>query len=410
MEKEFVTVSEKQTAVRIQNTKINAIRTKDIIKKGVRVYKDGKCGTGGAIGEISEDIITNQAIKNLDTGISYPYDLQSGLTMYKDLKRSHVYEKDLMEISENILEALRTEFSGFDFSESINFSEISVSFNNTKNLDLIYKDAFFDIGLVIKEKKSANLFDGYLGYTGRKFETKKFLQMSREVLKAYNTPATLPEGEKIPVISMGMSSLKMFLNKSLNGESYASGSSILSKKLGEKIFCEKITIDQCRDSEKQFTPFFDMEGVVLKGYSTPLIKDGMLANVYTDKRTADKYNLTHTGAASGSYDDIPRIGYVPLRIKTDSTDIKKALGGKMAIFEIISQGGDFTSDGNFAAPVQLSFLYDGEKLIGRLPEFTMRSNIYKMLGEDYIGTFDNPGIYAGDNIQLFSSYMEIVKG
>lgn len=99
--------------------------------------------------------------------------------------------------------------------------------------------------------------------------------------------------------------------------------------------------------------------------------------------------MPYTGAASGAYDDIPTLSGTSLRFVIDSDDVKAALDGQMAVLVVVSSGGDFTPDGSFAAPVQVSFLFDGERIIGKLPEFTMRSNLYKMLGEDYIGTSDN---------------------
>lgn len=42
-------------------------------------------------------------------------------------------------------------------------------------------------------------------------------------------------------------------------------------------------------------------------------------------------------------------------------------------------------------PVQLGYLCDGERLLGRLPEFTLVSNLFDMFGEDFIGVgCDNP--------------------
>jgi hypothetical protein len=41
MIKEFVTIKSKETAIKIQSSKIDAIRVKDITKKGVRVYDNG---------------------------------------------------------------------------------------------------------------------------------------------------------------------------------------------------------------------------------------------------------------------------------------------------------------------------------------------------------------------------------
>lgn len=409
MEKEFVTVHEKQTTARVLNTKISAVRVKDIVKKGARVYKEGKIGVGGAVGQVSDDVILQQAEKDLDTNISYPYNLQSDMIMYKDLSERSFEKEEFLETAESILKNLRENFGDFDFSESISTTQRLVSIKNSKGLDLIYKDEYFSVELVLKENKSSNLFDGYIAYRGRRFDPEEFWKFNNSYLGAYKEEAKLPEGDKIPVVTMELPPLNIFLNKSLNGESYANKASIFSEKIGKEIFNKKVTVEQSRDPQKNFVPFFDMEGVVLKNYSTPLIKDGVLANVYTDKRTADKYKLAHTGGAAGSYDDIPTLGFVPLRFNTDTGNLKEALGGKPGIFVVVSSGGDFTSDGNFAAPVQLSFLFDGEKIIGKLPEFTMRSHLYKMLGEDYIGTFDNPGMYVGDHTQLMACNMEIAK-
>ncbi|MFP4078887.1 MAG: hypothetical protein ACLFUQ_07070, partial [Candidatus Izemoplasmataceae bacterium] len=63
--------------------------------------------------------------------------------------------------------------------------------------------------------------------------------------------------------------------------------------------------------------------------------------------------------------------------------------------------------GHFAAPVQVSVLFDGEKIIGKLPEFTMKSHLFRMLGPDYLGTFDADGFYLGDHVQIQGYTMTI---
>ncbi|NLJ59932.1 MAG: hypothetical protein GX338_03180, partial [Firmicutes bacterium] len=75
MKKEFITIREKETAARVQNTRINAVRTKNIVKKGVRVYANGNIGISGAIGEVAEETLVENAVRNLSTGICYPYPL-----------------------------------------------------------------------------------------------------------------------------------------------------------------------------------------------------------------------------------------------------------------------------------------------------------------------------------------------
>lgn len=75
----------------------------------------------------------------------------------------------------------------------------------------------------------------------------------------------------------------------------------------------------------------------------------------------------------------------PISIKNSEKTLKELLNGKKGILVFIASSGDFSPDGKFGIPVQLGFLYDGEKLIGRVPEFKLNSDIYSMFSKDFIG-------------------------
>jgi PmbA protein len=327
---------------------------------------------------------------------------------HRNYNSNPINSTDLLPYAEDILEKLRRDYPDFDFSEGIAAKEVTWQMQNTEGLDLEYRDAWLELGLILKEKKSANLFDGFLLYSGRSYDMEHFWAFNKGYLDAYYNIVPLPEGDVLPVFSWGLDELTMFLSRSLNGERYATGSSIFSGKMGQKLFHDKLVLEQNRSPLPHYEPFFDMEGVVLENDRSVLVDKGRLVSVYTDKKTADLYNLPHTGAASGEYDDKPGLSTAPIEFAVDSDDVKAALGGKMAILVAASSGGDLTSDGSYAAPVQLAFLFDGEKIIGKLPEFTMRSHLYKMLGEDYIGTFENKHFYLGDGVKLQGYYMTIV--
>lgn len=414
MKQEFIVIREKEIAAKIQNSQVNAFRMKDIVKKGVRVYENGKIGIAGAIGDISEDTLRENAVQNLATGIDYPYPLSANKD-HRCYNDKPMTAEELLALAESVLAVLRREYSDFSFSETIAAAEIVQEMRNSEGLDLEYKDAFFSLGLILKDKKSANLFDGFIVCQGRQFDPVQFWNITRPMLEAYRTPVALPADETLPILSFDISGTLDFLSKSLNGERFAIGSSLFSGKMDQQLFNEKITLELNRNPLYGPSAFFDMEGVVLQEDRYPLIEAGKLVGVYTDKKTADKYNLPHTGAAAGEYDSMPgltatRFAPIPLRFKTDSGDLKAALKGQPAILVVASSGGDFTPDGSFAAPVQVSFLFDGERILGKLPEFTMRSHLYKMLGEDYIGTFDNNAFYLGDlPTQLQSCYMTIMR-
>ena len=410
MNKEFLTIQEKETAIKIRNTKVEAVRIKDILKKGVRVYDGGKIGISGAIGEVSDEVLVENAVQNLNTDIDYPYALSGNTKDHRSYNDNPITAEELLSHSESILETLRKDYSDFDFSEGILVKETVQKMHNTQGLDLEYKDAYLDLGLVLKDKKSANLFDGFLMYSGRRFDIQKFWGFNRSFLEAYRNNVELPEGDVLPVFTLETTSLFGFMMKSLNGERYATGSSLFSGKIGEQLFSDKVTLEQNRDPQYAPLAFFDKEGVILPDDRHVLIDSGKLTSVFTDKKNAAQYNLPHTGSASGGYDDMPTLSGAPLRFRTDSDNLKGALKGQPAILSVVSSGGDFTPDGSYAAPVQVSFLFDGERIIGKLPEFTMRSHLNKMLGEDYIGTFDNSQFYISDlPTQLQGYYMTIVR-
>lgn len=408
MKREFITITNKETAAKIVNSKIDAIRVKDIVKKGVRVYENGNIGISGAIGTISDETLVDQATDNLEASIAYPYDLEANKKDHRIVSDLNMSSESLLETAQEILEELNKTHDGFWFSEKISVNEVTYTYKNTEGLDLLYSDSWFELGLILKEKSSANLFDGFIQYIGRSFDKEAFWAFNNDYLKAYSNKVDLPDGEKLPVFMIEPHELLGFMNRSLNGERYATGSSIFSGKIGEKLFNDKITLGQNFNPSKTFAPHFDSEGVVLEEDQCSLIESGKLVRVFTDKRTAAEYNLPHTGAASSAYDGIPSLAGTRLRFETDTSEIKTVLNGKPAILVVASAGGDFTPDGSFAAPIQVSFLFDGEKIIGKLPEFSIRSHLFKMLGEDYIGTFDTP-FYIAENSQLHGFYMTISR-
>lgn len=415
MKKEFIAIRHKETTARVQASQIDAVRVKDIVKKGVRVYEGGKIGISGAIGNTAESILLENAVQNLSTGIDYPYPLSQDKPDHRNYNEEPMSSQELLAHAESVLATLREEYPDFSFSEFISTTELNYQMRNSEGLDLEYKDAYFTLNLILKEKKTANLFDGAVVCESRRFDPERFWTFNRAFLEAYRNKVELPEGEILPIFTLGTDTLLGFLTRSLNGERYATGSSIFSSKIGQQLFSDRVTLELNRDPRNYFHPFFDMEGVVLPQDCIPLIEKGKLARVLTDKKTAHLYNLEHTGAATGEYDDLPsidgsRYASLPLTFRTDARDIPVALQGKPAIFAFVSSGGDFTPDGSFAAPVQIGFLFDGERIIGKLPEFTMRSHLSKMLGEDYIGTFDNNAFYLGDiPSQLQGYYMTIMR-
>ncbi|MBU1019958.1 MAG: hypothetical protein KJ847_01985 [Firmicutes bacterium] len=409
MKKEKISIQTNETSIKIQASLINSIRVKNIERNAVRVYQDNKIGISGAVGSSSEDILTKQAIENLSSNIPYPYDLETTRKDHRNYTSTHYSETDLMKLTEQILAMLHQEFSDFIFGESIQKVEIDYRMSNTEGLDLRYQDEHINFGFIVKAKSSPNLFDTFVGWHGRDLDVDKLLGFLRMQLLAERNMVALPEGEKLPVFFVSPDALGGFLIRQLNGETYGNKASLFDQKLGEQLFHEKLTIVQNNDPKTSYSNFFDAEGVIKENNIVPLVEKGVLKRVFTDKKNAEKFNLEHTGSASGEYYDIPRLRFSNLRPMVDSTDIPSALKGSKAILVMVSAGGEFNADGVYATPVQASYLFDGKQIIGKLPEFSMSNDIYNMLGNDYIGTFHSDDLYFGEDEPFFGCYMNIKK-
>jgi PmbA protein len=386
MIKEKYTERVKETSINLVQSKIESIREKDITKTGFRVYKDGKIGVSGALGKYDEEKMVKKAEEGLKLNIPYDNEPSCNRSECIKLDSNIPKSKELISEIENVLEELRKN-DDFIFSNKINAVEKEVSLINDNELDLKYKTRNIECDIVVKEKSSKNIMDLFIPYEGRNFHKDEFIKYSNNILEAYRNKVELPYEKKMPVtfLNADITTFIMFL-KDLEGRKFGSGASIFSEFMNKKKFNERFTLYQTSHPEDVNNPFFDCEGTVNDNYRYALIEDGVIKAPYTDKTVSKKYNLPHTGAASCEYDGVPGLKGMPLLIaKSGEKTAKDILNGEMSIFAFIADGGDFTPEGDFATPVQLAFLFDGEKFIGRLPEFQISSNVFDMFGSDFRG-------------------------
>src|SRR5690554_4597284 len=131
----------KESAARVQNSEVTAVRVKDITRKGVRVYQDGKIGIAGVVGDAPEDVLLQGAMQNLNAGIAYPYPLTQNLKDHRCYNEQPMSSQELLEQAEGVLQILQKDYPDFAFSESISSIEQIVQMRNSEGLDLEYKDA-----------------------------------------------------------------------------------------------------------------------------------------------------------------------------------------------------------------------------------------------------------------------------
>jgi PmbA protein len=394
MIKELYKKTIKEISLNVTQSKIDSVRKKTITKSGCRVYNNGYIGIEGTLGEPTENT-WKKAETNLLAKVPYISEPEKDRKHIRDLRKLDISDKEFISTMENILDILHKEYPDFIFSNKINMVETEISMTNDVGLHYINYDKTIDIELLIKHVDSFNIFDTVILNQSRDLEDEAILIMVKEMIEGYKNKVDIPDSKK-SIIIIQQSELLRKIEEELNGEAIGREISLFNEKINSKAFSDKVTIYQDSTEDKFHTPFFDMEGVINENDKYNLIEKGVIKNAYTDKKSSIEFSMPLTGAASGSYDEVPALSGAMLSIKSGGKNLKELLNGELAILVIAASGGDFTSEGNFASPVQMAMITDGEHIIGRLPEFNISGNLYEMFGEDFVGVSEDKP-FIGEN-------------
>lgn len=387
MDKEFLKNSSRSVTLNITGGKIDSYREKEQTTGTVRVYANGKIGVAGCLGEPDEEKLTAQAEKALELGIPYVSALDGALERIEDNSAEIVPEKELIPAMQSMLDKIGEVCPGFAISNKIGLSWESGEYRNSNGRNLKSSGSSLDISLLFQSRGSGNLMDAFYQYSGRTFDPEKVVAGCKKVYDAYNTPAELEEGEW-PVIISPAELLAQAISHFV-GEMYVAGASLLSGKLGEKCFSEKLSFGDDRNAATNLgSIFFDDEGSVLPEDRSLLIRQGKLESLLTTKNSAAQLGLPVAGTAGAAYDGVPTLTIQGLYVARTAEDIREIVPGK-AVYVMSASGGDYTPSGHFATPVQMAYLVEDGKLVGRLPELNISGDFFDILGKSYLGAIPN---------------------
>lgn len=239
-----------EISINIVQSNIESIRKKDITKTGFRVYENDFIGIAGAVGNVNEAELEKEAIENLKLEIPYPYEVSTNMIKSVDYRKEILSNEEFVKEVEELLEILRQEFPDFIFSNKIYIQEFETKLTNDGGLDLSHIDRIFVMSIVIKEKSSINVFDGFFSYIDREYDRDIILDNIREVLTAYKNEVKLPKVGKLPVIFTEYDSLPLMkIINEMNGYKVGTGASLFTDFIGEKKFSDKFTLYQSAKKE-----------------------------------------------------------------------------------------------------------------------------------------------------------------
>lgn len=376
------------SSVGIGENRIDTFNKRNQLFSSFRVQEDGYLGIHFQMGKMEEEEGFARARQNLALKRPYPFTLETGRRS-RDKTERVLTDQQMMEYAGEALEYVRSRHPDFTLNGCFEQGIIYSGQENDRGLDYSNRDCTTDFSFSFKHKDSRELDDGWFSIGQRDFDPQKLHAMADNYLTGYGVKEELP-GEII--VQMRYYDLLGQLAASLNAESMCLGTSLLSGRIGEKVFADSFSlIHNVTDEDCWNTPFYDGEGVTQEGDRLAYIEKGVVLRGYADKRIAAKYGVEHTGSAWRSFSDIPGNGNVSFWIQRSDRTIRELLEGRLSVVPVRYSGGGFNEKGEWVMPVQMAYLCDGERFLGRLPEFTLVSSMFDMFGKDFIGVgSDNP--------------------
>lgn len=383
MESEKIINKSVKYGLNVAASKVDSLRITENEETVVRVYEGGFIGIAGKKGKADEAALYEEAKEALKNQIPYPEMLDENKKRSEGENKVIIAPEDFVKTMKKLVARLSEENPDFIFSNKINMEDSFTSYENSKGTAYSFASSSLGIGLVIKDKASANIMDAFYGADIKdNYDEDKIAADVKAELSAYSNKIEMPE-EELPII-MDLSAMS-YMARHFIADMYMNGASLFNGKMGEKIFSDKfnILVDHAKGNLRG-APFFDDEGTTVENDKFYFIKNGVLSGLVNCKRSANMYKLPLSGCGYADFTDVPSIGLLGYTMEETADSLKELVGGK-AIYVAETSGGDMTPDGTLGLPVQLAFLYDNGKLVGRLPEFSIGGSIFDVFGKSFKG-------------------------
>lgn len=383
MEKEYFLNKTESVTVNITGGKIDSFRKKNETTSTLRLYDGGFIGIAGMLGSHGEDELESRAKAALERKIPYVCSLDGKEIRNEDFTKPTVSDADFIPVMQDFIDRVSRACPNFAISHKITKNNSSCLYKNSLGREFSCKSNSLEIGLVFQSRGSGNLMDAWYGEYTSVFEPDRMVADCKNIHDAFYRNADIESGT-YPVIFTAYDMFGTFL-RNFSGEEYVSGGSLLSGKLGKKVFSEKLNLASDRNAlTNPDACFFDDEGQTAENDRVFFIENGVLKHVTASKNSAAKYGLPVSKTSVSAYDGVPAGSYTRLYVSPTAESLAKLVPQK-AILAVMASGGDTTPDGHFATPVQLAFLVENGVLVGRLPELNVSGNFFDMLGSGFMG-------------------------
>ena len=168
-------------------------------------------------------------------------------------------------------------------------------------------------------------------------------------------------------------------------------------------------IDCAYDPDHGVNQFFDGEGIVRSKDDYLLIDQGRFSGLVSNLRLAKKYGVKSSGNGLRPYNGGVMLAPRHLTFAKGKKTIHEVIQNlDRCLVALIAGGGDSNDLGEYSSPVQVGYVYEKGKLVGRAPQVTVKVSLNDYIGKDLIAvTSDsfNPGSTSGSIVSEMNVFL-----
>ncbi len=389
---EVYSVESTNNTVSFENARLQNIDSKFQSGLSLRIIKDGKLGFAYTRNLINREELVQNALDSLKGGVEANYDFPLTRELPKldkyDSSLEGLSSKKMVEECARVCDILKSKIDGeIEMHSFANIDEIRIM--NTEGTD-------------ISEKGTVFAMFGGASYPGsgagiwRVFRSKKCEMLPADIvdtmidLYKLSSKVVQPKGGKMKVMFMPNSMLTLLwrIFSGTSSKSVYEKTSPVAKKIGEKVFDEKLTIyDDPLEDKYPGARGFDDEGVACKPLT--LVENGVLKSFFYDLSYANKlkkestghgYRTTQWGGDPITLKPIPTLSHISAKpgSKSFSELVKSMDRGVIVEYALGAHSGNIPN-GDYSVAVSPGLYVENGQIVGRVKDAMVAGNIYETL-------------------------------
>lgn len=373
------------TPVNFEVNRLKSMETKETRGVALRVIKNGKVGfaTTTDLEPSKFDQLVKFAIEIADFGAEAAWNFPTHQIESSSMKMKTVPTIDnMVSVGNNILDIMKDKEPETLNSVSLTYSKSREIIMNSNGVSGHRENDYVSFYLMSQLVKGNDILYVYEGMADTSSEI-KYQKITNKVLETLKHSKAIFQvnTKSMPVIftPKAMSSLLIPFEPALSGKSVFQGSSYFTKKLGQKIMDERISVYE--DPAQGLIPInFDDEGMPVS--KKLFVENGVLKSFYYDLQTASeaKVKSTGNGFRSGLSDASPAVANLVFD-GGDKTllEMVESIDEGIIVDQFLGAGQGNTLSGAFSLNIALGFLVEKGKIVGRIKDCMLSGNTFDAL-------------------------------